>query len=274
MKGGLYDAVQLTHDMRENFDIFCSVVVYPVIPKGQIELRIIPTAAHTDEDIDKFKGSIESQYINGLQSISGKVSQLAAFQTFTGNPNQIGNMLSLYQSVTKESVMNAYNKYIKNKGCVTVSVLTKSDKNAPALVDNYKVDTTNYTQPNYGYNGLKYVKGKDKFDRSVMPGTTSNPTIIVPAYWKKDLPNGIKVIGAVYNELPLVNIAFTIPGGHLADKYGGKKVLIAALALEVVAVVLAARLMWARALVALAVLIVLAVALCVVWVVAAATNSL
>lgn len=53
MKGGLYDAVQLTHDMRENFDIFCSVVVYPVIPKGQIELRIIPTAAHTDEDIDK-----------------------------------------------------------------------------------------------------------------------------------------------------------------------------------------------------------------------------
>lgn len=52
MKGGLYDAVQLTYDLRENFNIFCSVVVYPVIPKGQIELRIIPTAAHTDEDID------------------------------------------------------------------------------------------------------------------------------------------------------------------------------------------------------------------------------
>jgi zinc protease len=181
----------------------------------------------TDEDINKFKGSIEYQYINGLQSISGKVSQLAAFQTFTGNPNQIGNMLSLYQSVTKESVMNAYNKYIKNKGCVTVSVLTKSDKNAPAFVDNYKVDTTNYTQPNYGYNGLKYVKGKDKFDRSVMPGTTANPTIIVPAYWKKDLPNGIKVIGAVYNELPLVNITVTIPGGHLAQAVDTAKIGLA-----------------------------------------------
>jgi len=33
--------------------IFCSVIVYPVIPKGQIELRIIPTAAHTDQDIDE-----------------------------------------------------------------------------------------------------------------------------------------------------------------------------------------------------------------------------
>jgi glycine C-acetyltransferase len=38
--------------MRENYNIFCSVVVYPVIPKGQIILRLIPTAAHTDEDID------------------------------------------------------------------------------------------------------------------------------------------------------------------------------------------------------------------------------
>lgn len=52
MEGGLFDAVQLIHDMRENYNIFCSVVVYPVIPKGQIMLRLIPTAAHTDEDID------------------------------------------------------------------------------------------------------------------------------------------------------------------------------------------------------------------------------
>ncbi|HXS36730.1 MAG TPA: aminotransferase class I/II-fold pyridoxal phosphate-dependent enzyme [Flavipsychrobacter sp.] len=53
LKGGLYEATQLTYDLRENYDIFCSVVVYPVIPKGQIELRIIPTAAHTDKDIDE-----------------------------------------------------------------------------------------------------------------------------------------------------------------------------------------------------------------------------
>ena len=52
MKGGLFDAVQLTYDLRENYDIFCSVVVYPVIPKGMIILRIIPTASHTDNDID------------------------------------------------------------------------------------------------------------------------------------------------------------------------------------------------------------------------------
>lgn len=52
MHGGIYDAVQLITDMRENYNIFCSVVIYPVIPKGQIILRLIPTASHTDEDID------------------------------------------------------------------------------------------------------------------------------------------------------------------------------------------------------------------------------
>lgn len=53
MKGGLFDATHLVFDLRENYNIFCSVVVYPVIPKGLIILRVIPTAAHTDADIDE-----------------------------------------------------------------------------------------------------------------------------------------------------------------------------------------------------------------------------
>src|SRR5881394_2379688 len=56
----------------------------------------------TDEDIAKFKGGVEAQQINGLQSVAGKVSQLAAFQTFTGNPNKISDLLKMYTSLTKE----------------------------------------------------------------------------------------------------------------------------------------------------------------------------
>jgi glycine C-acetyltransferase len=40
-------------DLRENYGIFCSIVLYPVIPKGLIELRIIPTAMHTLEDVNR-----------------------------------------------------------------------------------------------------------------------------------------------------------------------------------------------------------------------------
>jgi len=51
MKGGVEEATAMVMDLRENYHIFCSIVVYPVIPKGHIIYRLIPTAVHTDEDI-------------------------------------------------------------------------------------------------------------------------------------------------------------------------------------------------------------------------------
>ncbi len=52
IKGGLSEATQITKDLREGFNIFCSIVTYPVIPKGFILLRLIPTAVHTLEDVE------------------------------------------------------------------------------------------------------------------------------------------------------------------------------------------------------------------------------
>lgn len=51
MKGGVEEATNLVYDLRENYGIFCSMVVYPVIPKGEIILRLMPTATHTLEDV-------------------------------------------------------------------------------------------------------------------------------------------------------------------------------------------------------------------------------
>lgn len=53
MTGGVEEATAMVMDLRENYHIFCSIVVYPVIPKGHIIYRLIPTAAHTDEDIQQ-----------------------------------------------------------------------------------------------------------------------------------------------------------------------------------------------------------------------------
>ncbi len=52
MKGGVEEATAMVMDLRENYNIFASIVVYPVIPKGHIIYRLIPSAAHTDEDIE------------------------------------------------------------------------------------------------------------------------------------------------------------------------------------------------------------------------------
>jgi len=53
MSGGVEEATAMVMDLRENYKIFCSIVVYPVIPRGHIIYRLIPTAAHTDEDIQE-----------------------------------------------------------------------------------------------------------------------------------------------------------------------------------------------------------------------------
>ncbi len=52
MKGGVEEATAMVMDLRENYKVFCSIVVYPVIPKGHIIYRLIPTSAHTGEDIE------------------------------------------------------------------------------------------------------------------------------------------------------------------------------------------------------------------------------
>ncbi len=181
----------------------------------------------TDEDIEKFKGGIESQIINGLQSVAGKVSQLAQFQTMTGNPNMIGKLIKMYQSVTKDDVMRVYNEYIRSKHPVVLSVLPKDQEKLTTAESNYVINKENYVAPNYGYDGLKYVKAKDKFDRSKMPGSGPNPVVKVPAFWKSDIGNGIRAIGTENTELPTVTLSIKIPGGHILQTNNLEKAGIA-----------------------------------------------
>lgn len=60
LKGDVPEAMVLVKDLREKFNIFCSIVVYPVIPKGLILLRLIPTTTHTKDDIEQTLNAFES----------------------------------------------------------------------------------------------------------------------------------------------------------------------------------------------------------------------
>ena len=203
---------------------------------GEISFRVIPYAEQSlsdvkklidasllefekngvsDDDLQRFKGEAEAQFINSLASVSGKVSSLALFQTYTGNPNQIEKQLKSIQSVTKEDVVRVYNQYIKGKGAVVLSVLPKGKEIQPTAPDNYTIDKSNYKAPDYGYAGLTYVKAKDNFDRSKKPGAGTNPVVKVPPFWTGKTPNGIKLIGAQNNEIPSISIFLSIEGGAL-----------------------------------------------------------
>src|SRR5258708_31067591 len=160
----------------------------------QEAMKTFETRGVTDDDIAKFKGLNESQTINSLQSVSGKIFQLANFQTLAGNPNMIGTLLDSYNAVKKEDVLAVYNRYIKGKPSVILSVTVKGKEKNIAAADNYKIDQTHYSAPEYGYIGLHYSKPKDQFDRPKIPGNGSNPVIKVPPFCKKELADATYVI--------------------------------------------------------------------------------
>ena len=84
MKGDIAEATAMVMDLREHYGIFASIVVYPVIPKGNIIFRLIPSAVHTDEDIqttlDAFSqtkkkldaGEYRAEKIPDMAEVSGK----------------------------------------------------------------------------------------------------------------------------------------------------------------------------------------------------------
>ncbi len=172
-----------------------SVTPYPEMTLGEMEKLVADAFVEfekrgvTDEDVEKFKTGFESRNINGLASVSGKVSTLAAFQTFAGNPNMIKKLLDMYGKLTKEDVIRVYNQYIKGRNHVVLSTLAKGQEELVAASDNYTIDQSNYKAPDYGYASLKYQKAKDVFSRGKIPGNGANPVVKVPQFWRKDLPS-------------------------------------------------------------------------------------
>jgi glycine C-acetyltransferase len=77
MNGSIPEATNLIMDLRENFDIFCSMVVYPVVPKGMIILRLIPTAVHTMEDVN-YTIDAFSKIVSKLKSGQYMADRIAA----------------------------------------------------------------------------------------------------------------------------------------------------------------------------------------------------
>ena len=78
MNGTIGEATNLIYDMRENYDIFCSMVVYPVVPKGIIILRLIPTAVHTIEDVTYTIDAFRKAYVK-LKAGEYASDKIAAF---------------------------------------------------------------------------------------------------------------------------------------------------------------------------------------------------
>lgn len=172
----------------------------------------------SDDALARFKSTHESQVISSIETVSGKASLLAQYQLMLGNPNQIGKEIKRYDEVTKEDVMRVYEKYIKNRPAVILSVYPKGQSQLVSAPDNFKYERDHNLKPNMAqYEGLSYTKptaAQDGFDRSKRPASGPNPTINIPDFWRADLDNGLAVIGAKNDEIPKVYLRIAMRNGH------------------------------------------------------------
>ncbi|KAA9333339.1 insulinase family protein [Hymenobacter busanensis] len=186
-------------------------------------------AAITDEAVARYKASVEADLVNSLSSVSGKVSQLAQYQTIGGNANRLPLELKRIQALTKADVVRVYNQYIKGKKAVVLSVVPKATPNLVARADNYTISKDGFKAPKDEYAGLKYVKPTDTFDRAQQPKAGTNPVVSVPPTWNQQLANRLKVIGTQNTEIPSTTLLLTIRGGHRLEQNMPNKAGIASL---------------------------------------------
>ncbi|WP_394129855.1 M16 family metallopeptidase [Shewanella maritima] len=167
----------------------------------------------TEEDLQKVKVQFESDTIFSLQSVQGKVSLLAANQTYYGNPNQIEKDLARYANVTQADVMRVFNTYIKDKPMVVMSVVPEGQTQLIANADNFTAPTPAIAEEavdgEFNFNQIT-----SSFDRSVMPSEGPAPVVKVPQLWRDSLANGIAVIGTQTDETPTVELVIYLDGGH------------------------------------------------------------
>jgi zinc protease len=171
-----------------------------------------------DDDLTRVKMNIVSGMIYSLESVSGKVGRLASHQTFTGNPNFTADDIARYENVTEEDVMRVYRQYLKGKPSVIMSIVPPGQSAMVAKEDTW----TRYerTLPDYesiSAEDLEFRRATDDFDRSVIPPSGDNPSVILPDIWHAELDNGIEVLGAINSETPTAAIQLRIEAGQRSE---------------------------------------------------------
>jgi zinc protease len=168
-----------------------------------------------DDDLARVKMSIVAGKIYGLESVAGKVSNLAYYETFLGNPNYTPRDVARYEAVTKDDVLRVYERYIKGQRAVIMSIVPHGQMALAAAEDNWTMPERQL--PEYetvAESDLEFRRASDTFDRSVMPPAGENPSLTVPETWEDRLENGIRVLGAVSSETPTVAIRLKIEAGQ------------------------------------------------------------
>ena len=174
-----------------------------------------------DDDLERSKMNIVSDMIYGLESVAGKVSQLAHYQTLTDRADYIAADVARYENVTKEDVMRVYQQYIAGKPAVVMSIVPRGQPNLRAAEDTWQ--RYERALPEYeavAEADLAYRPATDDFDRGIVPEAGENPATTLPSIWRAQLWNGVRVLGARNAETPTTAVQLRIEAGQRHEDLG------------------------------------------------------
>jgi zinc protease len=179
------------------------------------------------DDLQKFKAQYESSRVFGLQSVAGKVSTLAAFETFTGSPAGIGDDIQRYLNVEIEDVRETFNRYIAGKPAVILSIVPNGKLELAAAPQNYDSPERDIPE-NFADKDteLPLRPVADNFDRSQKPVPGFNPAVELPTIWDTSLANNVRVLAVPNSETPTVTVRASFAMGK-RDEPAGKAGLTA-----------------------------------------------
>ncbi|NLS12812.1 insulinase family protein [Vibrio sp. SM6] len=183
--------------------------------KLQQSIQRFASEGVSSERLEQIIGKAEADAVFALQSVKGKVSQLAANETFYGQPDRIEATLQQLRAVTPASVMQAYQAFVANKPSVTLSVVPKGA--AELAVKPATFVTPPRTLPNYeavDEADLSYRPASDDFDRSLAPKAGAPVAAKMPQLYSLHFANGTEVLGAESDETPTVMLQFALPAGE------------------------------------------------------------
>ncbi|MDV6251252.1 pitrilysin family protein [Vibrio sp. EA2] len=168
----------------------------------------------TEDRLEQLTGKAEADAIFALESVKGKVTQLASNETFFGQPDLIEKQLEQIRAVTPESVDKVYRDFIQGKSKVTLSVVPTGKTDLAVKPATFV--TPERTLPEYEKitdDQLAYRRATDDFDRSVQPPMGEPVKATMPDLYDVHFDNGSELLGAVSDETPTVMMQFSLPAG-------------------------------------------------------------
>jgi len=176
----------------------------------------------SEKDLNRIKAGQETRFYRSLSSVLGKGTNLASYNTYTGNPGFVTKDIQRTLGVTTDDVMRVYNTYIKDKNFIATSFVPKNS--AELALENSTLANVVEEQIVIGaeekFNpkiAATYIKTPSTFDRSIEPPYGETPFLAVPEVYQNKLENGLEVYGIENNEVPLVQFNLVINGGQLVE---------------------------------------------------------